>query len=327
MSRPDFWDDPEKAQSTISRGNELRNWVEPLRELTAAIDDGTLLLEIAEEEEDLEAASREVSSELDKIDARLDALELKRMLGGPNDKRNAILSINAGAGGTEACDWADMLLRMYKRWAENHGFGVELLDLLSGDSAGVKNVTVVVRGECAYGYLKAEKGVHRLVRISPFDANKRRHTSFASVDVSPEIEDDVEVEIEDKDLRIDTFRSSGPGGQHVNVTDSAVRITHIPTGIVVRCQNERSQHKNKATAMKIVRSRLYEHEMRKREEKLKKEHGPKMEIAWGSQIRSYVFQPYTMVKDHRLNLETSNVEAVMDGDLDQFIHPYLKQFS
>jgi peptide chain release factor 2 len=327
MSRPGFWDDQETAQSIIAEGNELREWVQPLRELTSAVEDARVLVELTGEEEDPDEASPELLGELDKIASQLDALELKRMLGGPNDKRNAILSINAGAGGTEACDWAEMLLRMYRRWAEEHEFGIEILDLLPGDSAGIKNVTAVVRGDSAYGYLKAEKGVHRLVRISPFDANKRRHTSFASVDVSPEIEDDVEVEVEEKDLRIDTFRSSGPGGQHVNVTDSAVRITHIPTGIVVRCQNERSQHKNKATAMKVLRSRLYEHEMRKREEELKKELGAKMEISWGSQIRSYVFQPYTMVKDHRMNLETSNVEAVMDGALDQFIHPYLKQFS
>lgn len=297
-----------------------------MRELTAAAEDAVVFLELAEEEENPDDSLRELSGELDRITAQLDALELKRMLGGPNDKKNAILSINAGAGGTEACDWADMLFRMYKRWAEDHGFRVEVLDLLAGDAAGIKNATVVVRNDYAYGYLKAEKGVHRLVRISPFDANKRRHTSFASVDVCPEIEEDVHVEIDENDLRIDTFRSSGPGGQHVNVTDSAVRITHIPTGIVVQCQNERSQHKNRSTAMKVLRSRLYEHEMRKREEELKKAHGEKMEIAWGSQIRSYVFQPYTMVKDHRTKVETSNVEAVMDGELDRFIHSYLKQF-
>lgn len=326
MSQPDFWREPDAAQGQIALGKQLREWVQPLRELTSALEDAGVLIEIAEDEENPNDSLGELSGEVDRITGELDALELKRMLGGPNYKKNAILSINAGAGGTEACDWADMLFRMYKRWAEDHGFRVEVLDLLAGDAAGVKNVTAVVRGDYGYGYLKAEKGVHRLVRISPFDANRRRHTSFASVDLSPEIEDDVHVEIEEKDLRIDTFRSSGPGGQHVNVTDSAVRITHVPTGIVVRCQNERSQHKNKATAMKVLRSRLYEHEMRKREEELKKAHGEKMEIAWGSQIRSYVFQPYTMVKDHRTKVETSNVEAVMDGKLDQFIHPYLKRF-
>ncbi len=326
MSQPGFWNEPESAQGLIAQANQLRAWVAPLRELTAAAEDTVVLLELATEEENPDDSLRELSGELDRIAAQLDALELKRMLGGPNDKRNAIVSINAGAGGTEACDWADMLFRMYKRWAEGHGFRVEVLDVLAGDGAGIKNATVVVRNDYAYGYLKAEKGVHRLVRISPFDANKRRHTSFASVGVSPEIEDDVHVEIDENDLRVDTFHSSGPGGQHANVTDSAVRITHIPTGIVVRCQNERSQHKNRATAMKVLRSRLYEHEMRKREEELKKAHGEKMEIAWGSQIRSYVFQPYTMVKDHRTKVETSNVEAVMDGELDRFIHSYLKQF-
>jgi len=327
MSQPQFWDDPETAQEHIGRANELREWIEPVRELSAGLDDARVLIQLAEEEENPEDSTGELSAELEKLAGQLDGLELKRMLGGPNDKKSAIISINAGAGGTEACDWADMLLRMYKRWAENHGFRVKILDLLPGDAAGIKNVTALVCGDYSYGYLKAEKGVHRLVRISPFDANKRRHTSFASVDVSPEIEDDVQVEIDEKDLRIDTFRSSGPGGQHVNVTDSAVRITHIPSGIVVRCQNERSQHRNKATATKILRSRLYQHEMRRREEELKKELGEKMEIAWGSQIRSYVFQPYTMVKDHRTKAETSNVGAVMDGDLDLFIHCYLKQFS
>jgi len=326
MSRPEFWDDPESAQNVISQVSQLKEWVGPLRELTRSVDDAAVLMEIAAEDENFEDSLREISEELQSIARQLNSLELKKMLGGPNDMKNAILSINAGAGGTEACDWADMLLRMYKRWAEDHNFRLEVLDILPGEAAGIKNATAVVRGDYAYGYLKAEKGVHRLVRISPFDANKRRHTSFASVDVSPEIEEDVKVEIDEKDLRIDTFRSSGPGGQHVNVTDSAVRITHIPTGIVVRCQNERSQHKNKAVAMKILRSRLYEYEMRKREEQLKKEYGPKKEIAWGSQIRSYVFQPYTMVKDHRTKVETGNVEAVMDGDLDQFIHSYLKQF-
>jgi peptide chain release factor 2 len=327
MSQPRFWDNPETAQQQISQAKELREWVEPVREISAALEDAALLTQLAEEEENPEDSAAEILSELKKLAARLDSLELKKMLGGPNDKRNAILSINAGAGGTESCDWADMLLRMYKRWADDRSYRVDILDLLPGDAAGIKNVTALVRGDFAYGYLKAEKGVHRLVRISPFDANKRRHTSFASVDVSPEIEDDVEIEIDENDLRVDTFRSSGPGGQHVNVTDSAVRITHIPTGVVVQCQNERSQHKNKAVAMKILRSRLYEHEMRKREEQLKKELGEKMEIAWGSQIRSYVFQPYTMVKDHRTKVETSNVQAVMDGDLDLFIESYLKEFA
>lgn len=327
MSQPGFWDVPEAAQQQIDRANTIREWVAPARELSAGMDDAKVLLELTEEEENPEDSAAELSAELDRLAQQLEELEFKKMLGGPNDKKNAIVSINAGAGGTEACDWAEMLLRMYKRWAENHACRVQVLDLLPGESAGIRNATVLIQGDYAYGYLKAEKGVHRLVRISPFDANKRRHTSFASVDVSPEVEDDVDIEIEEKDLRIDTFRSSGPGGQHVNVTDSAVRITHIPTGIVVRCQNERSQHKNKAMALKILRSRLYEHEMQKREEELKKQLGEKMEIAWGSQIRSYVFQPYTMVKDHRTKVETSNVQGVMDGEIDLFIQSYLKQFS
>ena len=326
MSRPDFWDKPELAQNQIAQANELRDWVEPVRKVSAGLEDAKVLLELAEEEENPEASLRELSAELDTFAGEINRLELNKMLGGPNDKKDAILSINAGAGGTEACDWAEMLLRMYKRWAEDHGYQIEIIDILAGETAGIKNVIALAKGEYAYGYLKAEKGVHRLVRISPFDANKRRHTSFASVDVSPEIEDDVRIEIDEKDLRIETFRASGHGGQHVNVTDSAVRITHVPTGIVASCQNERSQHKNKAMAMKVLRSRVYDYEMRKREEELKKEYGAKKEIAWGSQIRSYVFQPYTMVKDHRTKVETSSVQAVMDGDLDQFIHSYLKQF-
>lgn len=327
MSQPGFWDKPETAQQEIDRANALREWVSPIREISPGIDDAKVLLELAEEEQNPEDSAAELSTELERLAGKLSGLEFKKMMGGPNDKKNAIVSINAGAGGTEACDWAEMLLRMYKRWSENHTYRAQILDLLPGETAGIRNATVLIQGDYAYGYLKAEKGVHRLVRISPFDANKRRHTSFASVDVSPEVEDDAPIEIDEKDLRIDTFRSSGPGGQHVNVTDSAVRITHIPTGIVVRCQNERSQHKNKAMALKVLRSRLYEHEMRKREEELKKKLGEKMEIAWGSQIRSYVFQPYTMVKDHRTKVETSDVQGIMDGALDSFIQSYLKQFS
>ncbi len=326
MSQPQFWDQPEAAQSQIARANELREWVDPLRELTHKLDDVKVLTELAEEDESSGGMLQELSAELEGVSGEMNRLELRKMLGGANDKKNAILSINAGAGGTEACDWAEMLLRMYRRWAEDQGFRTEVFDILPGETAGLRNASAIVEGEYAYGYLKAERGVHRLVRISPFDANKRRHTSFASVDVSPEVEDDVRIEIDEKDLRIDTFRAGGHGGQHVNVTDSAVRIVHIPTGIMATCQNERSQHKNKATAMKVLRSRLYEYEIRKREEELKKEYGPKMEIAWGSQIRSYVFQPYTLVKDHRTKVETSNVQAVMDGDLDLFIESYLKQF-
>ena len=252
-------------------------------------------------------------------------LELRRMLGGEHDADNAIVSLHPGAGGIEAQDWADMLLRMYLRWAEKKGYRVEVVDCLPGEGAGIKSATFTVEGPYAYGHLRAEAGIHRLVRISPFDANARRHTSFASVFVYPDIEKDVEVEIRDEDLRIDTFRASGAGGQHVNKTDSAVRITHLPTGVVVCCQNERSQHRNKATAMKILRARLYEIEMQKKQEKMEELHKSKKEIAWGSQIRSYVLHPYRMVKDHRTGVEVGNADAVLDGEVDQFIKAYLLQ--
>lgn len=243
----------------------------------------------------------------------------------PVDRSNAIFSINSGAGGTEACDWANMLLRMYSKWSDKRGYSIEILDTLQGEEAGIKNVTAIIRGEFAYGYLKTESGVHRLVRISPFDANKRRHTSFASLDVIPEISDDIKIDINENDLKIDTFRSGGSGGQHVNVTDSAVRITHLPSGLVVQCQNERSQYKNKAMAMKILRAKLYELERKKKFEELTKRYDEKQKIEWGSQIRSYVMQPYSLVKDHRTGFETSNVQAVMDGQIDEFIEAYLKQ--
>jgi len=275
------------------------------------------------EEKDVKS-QEEAKKDLDKLTGELEDLEFRHLLGGEHDSGNAILSINAGAGGTESCDWVAMLLRMFIRWAEKKGFSVSTLDILPGEEAGIKNVTIIVRGDYAYGYLNSEKGVHRLVRISPFDANKRRHTSFASVDVIPEIEEGVDIKIEDKDLRIDTYRSSGAGGQHVNVTDSAVRITHFPTGIVVSCQNERSQHQNKAVAMKVLTSRIYELEMKKKEEALAKLSGEKQVIAWGSQIRSYVLHPYLMVKDHRTEVETGNAQAVLDGRLDEFMEAYLK---
>ncbi|HNV23689.1 MAG TPA: peptide chain release factor 2, partial [Candidatus Omnitrophota bacterium] len=266
----------------------------------------------------------QVKEELGALEKEVSVLETQSLLGGPFDKNNAILSINAGAGGTESCDWANMLLRMYTRWADNRGYKVALVDILAGEGAGIKNATLSIDGDMAYGYLKAEKGVHRLVRISPFDANKRRHTSFASVDVMPEIEDDIEVEINPNDLRIDVYRSSGPGGQSVNTTDSAVRMTHIPTGIVVQCQNERSQLQNRMRCMKILKARLYELKQREQEEKMSKEYGQKQKIEWGSQIRSYVMHPYNMVKDHRTEAETGNVAKVMDGDLDFFMEAYLK---
>ncbi len=326
MAKPDFWDNQDRAKTILNENNSLREWVDPLRTLTRSISDIADLVELADKDESADMGA-EIAEEIESIEEEIEKLELRRMLGGPKDANSAFVSINSGAGGTEACDWAAMLMRMYRRWAEDHSCSVTEVDVLPGDGAGIKNATILVQGEYAYGYLKAEKGVHRLVRISPFDANKRRHTSFASVDVAPEIEDDIEIEINESDLRIDRYRSSGAGGQHVNVTDSAVRITHIPTGVVVQCQNERSQHKNRDFAMKVLRSRLYERELRKREEEQMREHDKKRKIEWGSQIRSYVFQPYTMVKDHRTGAETSNVQAVMDGVIDDFITAYLKEFS
>jgi peptide chain release factor 2 len=279
------------------------------------------LLQLGKEENDVSVID-EIRDKLSNVEHQIRKLEFKQALSGKHDRSNAFLSINPGAGGTESCDWASMLLRMYLRWAEHQGYKTNIIDFLPGEEAGIKGVTVHVTGDYAYGYLKAEKGIHRLVRISPFDANKRRHTSFASVFVVPEVED-IEVEINEEDLKIDTYRSSGPGGQHVNVTDSAVRITHIPTGIVVTCQNDRSQHKNKANAMRVLRARLYEYYQEQQRKELAKLEGEKKEIAWGSQIRSYVFQPYTLVKDHRTNLEIGDVQRVMDGDITPFIEAYL----
>jgi peptide chain release factor 2 len=286
------------------------------------LEDGAILLQLAEEEGD-EKEIEGVRRKLDQIGKQIGDLELREMLGGEHDPNNAIVSINAGAGGTEAQDWAEMLLRMYLKWAEKKGFKSDIIDILPGEEAGIKNVTFTVTGDCAYGYVKAEIGIHRLVRISPFDTGRRRHTSFASVFVYPEISDEIVVEIDEADLRTDTFRSSGAGGQHVNKTDSAVRITHIPTGIVAQCQNERSQHKNRAMAMKVLRAKLYEKELEERAEKEKELYASKKEIAWGSQIRSYIMQPYKMAKDHRTGVTVGNVEGVLDGALDPFIEAYL----
>jgi len=328
MAAPDFWNNQEQAQRTIAEANALKGWLEPAAVLDQKLEDAAVLIELVEEAGDEDASTEaEVAAELDHTERLLGGLEFKRMLGSPNDDGNAIVSINAGAGGTEACDWAEMLLRMYKHWADDHDCTTHITDILSGDEAGIKSVTFTVRGPNAYGYLKAERGVHRLVRISPFDANKRRHTSFASVDVAPEVADDIEIEINDADLRIDTYRAGGHGGQHVNKTDSAVRITHLPTGVVVACQNERSQLQNRAVGMKLLKGKLYQRELDRRAEEVQKEYGKKMRIEWGSQIRSYVFQPYTMVKDHRTGVEHPTVQAVMDGDLDRFIHAYLKEFA
>jgi len=282
--------------------------------------------ELAQEEKD-EETLREIDSRLIKAEQDIAAVEFKRMLGGENDRNNAIVSIHAGAGGTEAQDWSQMLLRMYLRWAERKGFRTEIIDYLAGEEAGVKSATFTVTGDYAYRYLRAESGIHRLVRISPFDAGKRRHTSFASVFVYPEVSEDIVVEINEDELRVDTYRSSGAGGQHVNKTDSAVRITHLPTGIVVQCQNERSQHKNRAMAMKVLKARLYELKKKEQEEKMEQLHSGKKDIAWGSQIRSYILQPYRLAKDHRTNMEIGNVDGVLDGDLDPFIESYLMKKS
>jgi len=290
--------------------------------LGTLMDDADTFLELAEEEND-DSLVGELSTTLKKLEKELERQEMKHMLSGEHDPNNAIISINSGAGGTESQDWADMLLRMYLMYSERSGYTTEILDILPGDEAGIKSVTFMANGKFAYGYLKAEAGVHRLVRISPFDSNKRRHTSFASVYVTPEIDDSIDIEIDEKDLRVDTYRSSGAGGQHVNTTDSAVRLTHLPTGVVVACQNERSQHKNKHTAMKLLKSKLYELEMQKRRDDAKEVSSSKKEISFGSQIRSYVLAPYRMIKDHRTSYETSNVDAVLDGDLEKFVREYL----
>ena len=273
---------------------------------------------------DDKSSINEIKESLVKLEKDIDKLEFKSLMSGPHDSSNAILSIHAGAGGTESCDWANMLLRMYSMWAEANKYKTQIIDMLSGEEAGVKSAVMIVSGPHAFGYLKSERGVHRLVRISPFDANKRRHTSFASVDIIAELEDDIEVDIKESELRVDTYRSSGAGGQHVNVTDSAVRITHLPTNIVVQCQNERSQHKNKAMAMKVLKSRLYEVKLEEKKKEMEKEYSKKQKIEWGSQIRSYVMHPYSMVKDHRTTHETSNVNAVMNGKIDGFIEAFLK---
>ncbi len=321
-SDPDFWNNPQRAQKINQEISRLKSVVESWEKLKAQEENLQVLLELAEESGDADL-EQEFRQELEEFRSQVEDLELKSILGGPDDPKNAILTIHAGAGGTEAQDWAQMLLRMYTRWIERRGFQYHVLDLLPGEEAGIKSAVLEVRGDYAYGYLKAEAGVHRLVRLSPFDANHRRHTSFASVFVYPEIESDVEIEINPKDLRIDTYRASGAGGQHVNKTDSAVRITHIPTGIVVQCQTERSQHMNRDSAMKILRSRLYQRKMEEEAEKRSEIEKGKKDIAWGSQIRSYVFHPYNMVKDHRTNVETGNTQAVMDGDIDRFIKAFL----
>ncbi|MCM3701091.1 peptide chain release factor 2 [Paenibacillus macerans] len=323
MAAPDFWDDNEKAQALIAEMNAVKSSVDQYLALQGEYDDIETMAELAEEEGD-ESLAAEISESVTAMVRKLEDFELGLLLNQPYDKMNAILELHPGAGGTESQDWGQMLLRMYTRWAEKRGFKVETLDYLPGDEAGIKSVTLLIKGYNAYGYLKAEKGVHRLVRISPFDASGRRHTSFVSCDVVPEISEDVEVEIRPEDLKIDTYRASGAGGQHINTTDSAVRITHIPTGIVVTCQNERSQIKNRERAMTMLRSKLYERKLEEQQKELDEIRGEQSDIAWGSQIRSYVFHPYSMVKDHRTSVETGNIGAVMDGDLDAFIDGYLR---
>jgi len=320
---PGFWKEAQEAQKTNRERKSIENTLAAWAGLQKKAEDCAVLLELAaevDEDPDLESEMQTMAEDFERT---VQEMEFKKMLSGESDMNNAFVSIHAGAGGTEAQDWASMLLRMYLRWAERRGFKTALIDELEGEEAGIKSATITVSGDYAYGYLKAEVGIHRLVRISPYDANARRHTSFASVFVYPEVDDTIEITIDEKDLRVDTYRASGAGGQHINKTSSAIRITHIPTNIVVACQNERSQHMNRATAMKMLKARLYEAELKEREKEMDKLHAVKKQIAWGSQIRSYILQPYQLVKDHRTDLEIGNVNAVLDGDITRFIEAYL----
>ena len=323
MEAPGFWDDPDISNQKMKELKNLKDTVETIEGLYTQYEDIETLIEMGYEEEDPDLVA-DIRKELDELISTFEEIRISTLLSGEYDADNAILKLNAGAGGTESCDWCSMLYRMYTRWAERKGFSVEVLDYLDGDEAGIKSVTFQVNGTNAYGYLKSEKGVHRLVRISPFNAQGKRQTSFVSLDVMPDIEEDVDVEINDDDLRIDTYRSSGAGGQHINKTSSAIRITHLPTGIVVQCQNERSQFQNKDKAMQMLKAKLYMLQKEANAEKLSDIRGEVKEIGWGNQIRSYVMQPYTMVKDHRTEAETGNVDAVMDGAIDSFINAYLK---
>jgi peptide chain release factor 2 len=324
MGKPDFW---QRNQDEIARLNQersaLQEQIDTWQSLFSKTEDAALMAEMAIEEKDT-STLEEVIRDVESLEEKIKDLELRSLLGKPDDRRNAIVAINAGAGGTEAQDWVEMLFRMVVRWAENKGMKVKVIDFLSGDEAGIKNVDFTVTGKYAYGYLKSEHGIHRMVRISPFDATGRRHTSFASVSVLPEVDLDINIEVEDSDLRIDTYRASGPGGQHVNKTSSAIRITHLPTKIAVQCQNEKSQHRNKEMAMKVLKSKLYDLEKNKLDQKKQEMHETQKDIGWGSQIRSYVFNPYRMVKDHRTNVDNGNVEKVMDGNIDGFIDAYLR---
>ena len=322
MAAPGFWDDQQKANKIISELKSLKARLEPWQACSRELEELSGLAGITEPAD--ETSISQLNKDLGALTAKISRLEFTALFSGEHDKAAAILSINAGAGGTESCDWASMLFRMYVRYAQGRGFAVDVLDYLAGEEAGIKNVTILVKGDYAFGYLKSERGVHRLVRISPFDSNKRRHTSFASVDVIPEVEEDIDIKVEEKDLRIDVYRASGPGGQGVNTTDSAVRITHLPTGIVVQCQNERSQLKNKHSAMKVLKARLYEKKLEEQEEKLQLMYSAKQKIEWGSQIRSYVLHPYMMVKDHRTEFETGKAGQVLDGALDEIAEAYIR---
>ena len=327
MANPDFWGDQTAAQKVITEANRLKVTVNPSKAFRAELDDLAAMLELVDEmadDPDAESYQQEVLDTLARLQPKLDELELASFLSGPNDGCNALLTVHAGAGGTESCDWADMLFRMYSRWAEQAGFTVDVLDLSPGEEAGISGATIRISGPNAFGYAKAERGVHRLVRISPFDSASRRHTSFSSVDVIAELEDDADIVVDPSDLRTDVYRASGKGGQHVNKTESAVRLTHIPSGIVVTCQNDRSQIKNKASAMRTLKSRLYEKQEDEKRSEIEKFYGEKGDIAWGNQIRSYVFQPYQMIKDLRTGVESGNIQAVMDGALDPFIHAWLR---
>ncbi|MBN8193937.1 peptide chain release factor 2 [Bacillus sp. NTK074B] len=323
MVQPDFWDDQQAAQGLINEGNGLKDLVNEYKSLLESQENLELTLELVKEEPD-EELQKDLEEELADLVKRLNDYELQLLLSEEHDKNNAILELHPGAGGTESQDWGSMLLRMYTRWGEKRGFKVETLDYLPGDEAGIKSVTLAIKGHNAYGYLKAEKGVHRLVRISPFDSSGRRHTSFVSCEVMPEFNEEIEIDIRTEDLKIDTYRASGAGGQHINTTDSAVRITHLPTNVVVTCQSERSQIKNRESAMKMLKAKLYQKRIEEQEQELAEIRGEQKEIGWGSQIRSYVFHPYSMVKDHRTNTESGNVQGVMDGDIDPFINAYLR---
>jgi len=322
IAQDGYWDNPEKAKPILKERMSISNKIDRFKKLWGDLEETQILLDLAVEESDEEALD-EVTQQTKTLDEKINQLSLDLMLDGKDDSRNAIVSINAGAGGTEAQDWAEMLFRMYSRWVERKGYKSELIDFQPGDEAGIKGVTFTAGGENAFGYLKSESGVHRLVRISPFNASGKRHTSFASVFVYPELDSEIIVDIDDKDIRVDVYRASGAGGQHVNKTSSAVRLTHLPSGIVVQCQQEKSQHRNKDMAMKVLKARLYQREQEKQDEKLQQMHDSKEDIAWGSQIRSYVLHPYQMVKDHRIKLDVGNVNAVLDGDIDQFIEGVL----